>query len=113
MNRGSPATSRSSSANRSGDEQSSEMTQTQSSTVWARIESSWRASRPAGGSKVAMQIATAGAAAETGATGSASGIDPHRERGLPAAGEPGAQAEGARRRSRAGAIRARPQNPLA
>ena len=89
------------------------MTQTQSSTVWARIESSWRASRPAGGSKVAMQIATAGAAAETGATGSASGIDPTASVASP---PPASRARRPRVRGAGparGAIRASPQKPLA
>jgi hypothetical protein len=45
---------------RSGLEQSSLMTQTHRSWVWARSESSWAVRRSSGGSYVAMLIATSG-----------------------------------------------------
>ena len=45
-------------ANRSGAEQSSLTTHTQSVWVWPRIESIWRRNSSSGGSQVVMQIAT-------------------------------------------------------
>ena len=51
-----------------GDEASSLIRQTQSSCVWARIDSTWRSKRSRGGSCVAMQIATdPGSGARSGA----------------------------------------------
>ncbi len=50
-------------AKRSGAEQSSLTTQTQSVWVWARIESTWRRNSSSGGSQVVMQTATLACAA--------------------------------------------------
>ena len=87
------------------------MTQIQSSTVWARIESSWRASRRRGGSKVAMQIATAGEPAGTGATGAAGGM---RASSWSRVAPPASRARSPIAVGpEPGAIRASPQKPLA
>ena len=87
------------------------MTHSQSRCVWPRIESTWRRKSSSGGSYVAMQIATSGAASETGAGGSATSMRPS-----------GAVVSPSSKRARSassrgstpgrGPIRAMPQKPL-
>src|SRR3954471_2148985 len=94
-------------AKRSGCEQSSLITQTQSVCVCSRIDSIWRRKSAIGGSQVVMQIAT-DAPASTGSTGGAAGVVAR------AASSTAAPASRARSASVTGAetIRARPQKPL-
>ena len=94
-------------AKRSGCEQSSLITHTQSVWVWARIDSIWRRKRATGGSQVVMQMATE-ASLCGGSTGAAAGIV------ASAASSTAPFASRARSASSTGAetIRARPQKPL-
>ena len=94
-------------AKRSGCEQSSLITHTQSVCVWARIDSIWRRKSATGGSQVVMQMATE-ASLRSGSTGAAAGIV------ASGASSTAPFPSRARSASSTGAetIRARPQKPL-